>query len=1053
NYIAPETDLEKQLVAVYGEVLGINAETISIHDDFFRLGGDSIISIQLVGRMKQRLDVRVNVKEVFSSRTPAVLAKLIEEKKSATQIELLTEQGILVGNVPFLPIQEWFFSQIELGYLPDFNHWNQSFLLNVPELDKAIFEQSINLLIEKHDVFRMQYPKENGLYSQQYGDEKAFAEISYLDVSSIHSDELPEIFTGWQKQFDIEKGPLYHIGYITGYEDHTARIFFAFHHLIIDVVSWRIITEDLKNIYQSLEKGENYQIKKGSSYRQWTEAIKGYKSENSEARDLELSYWNRITKTVNQTNNTLEALSVQEQHHDILALDKEYTEKLIRGSHHVYQTQINDLLLSALATALGDLTGDSHHAVLLESHGREEIFDNLDITETVGWFTSMYPLLLETGKEVNDTVVLTKEALRSIPNNGIGYGNLVGYTDQELPKISFNYLGQLDQEENSGEKTWFIAAEDNGVSIGESNRGSYLIGINGAVVDGELRFRISAHLEQDKVTRFAQSFKDQMITIIDELSKNTRSFLTPSDIDHIISAKQLVNLQESVEIEGVYLANSLQEGFVYHALSQGDKDDAYRIQLTWDYLAGINTDKLKEAWSHTQQQFPALRLRFDWSEEIVQVIDKESPLDWRYQDITGMNEEEQEELIKELTQKDRFEVYDLSESRLFRVYLFKRSEKHYTCLFSNHHAVLDGWSMPIILKRIHDIYLSLIKDQKSEWMTDQAYINTQKYLQQHKDASRSFWKDYMATLEDREDLSSLIKDSQRHIDLGTYRQIKEHSLVTMTIGDDQYQQLKRFTTENGFTVNAVLQYLWHNQLRIYSGLETTVVGTTVSGRSLPVDGIESSAGLFINTLPLIVQHKEGLVTDVISEIQHRSSELNTHSDMSLAELNQDSSRIFSSLFVYENYPVPEAGEDSNEVGFVFKGGVEKLDYPLGIMAFEHGDSVIMKINYEGALFEHKTMENLTEGMKSILAQMLENWKITSGELSYLPKEQLELMQIWNATENAYPSDRTIHELFENQAEITPDHIALVYKDVKLSYKELNERSNRLANHLIAAYNL
>ncbi|MCW1964755.1 condensation domain-containing protein, partial [Chryseobacterium viscerum] len=1034
NYTAPETELEKQLVVIYSEVLGINAKTISIHDDFFRLGGDSIISIQLVGRIKQRLDIRINVKEVFSSRTPSVLAKLIEEKKSATQIELLTEQGILTGNVPLLPIQEWFFSQIESGYLPDFNHWNQSFLLNVPELDKEIFEQSIKLLIDKHDVFRMQYPKENGTYSQEYGDQKAAAEISYLDVSSIHPDELSGILTIWQKQFDIEKSPLFHIGYITGYEDHTARIFFAFHHLIIDVVSWRIITEDLKNMYQSLEKGGTYKIQKGSSYRQWAEAIKGYESKNSEAGDQELSYWNRITKTVNQTNNSLEAISVQEQNHDILALDKEYTEKLIRGSHHVYQTQINDLLLSALARSLGNLTGDVHHAILLENHGREEVFGNLDITETVGWFTSMYPLLLENGKDVNDTVILTKEALRSIPNNGIGYGSLVGYMDQELPKVSFNYLGQLDQKENSGEKTWFIAAEDSGVSIGESNLGSYLIGINGAVVDGELRFRISAHLEQEQVTQFAQNFKNQIVTIIDELSKNTRSFLTSSDVDYIISDKQLFNLQELNEIEGVYLANSLQEGFVYHALSQGDKDDAYRIQLTWDYLAEINTTKLKEAWSHTQQQFPALRLRFDWSEEIVQVIDKESPLDWRYQDITGINEEEQDKLIQEITGKDRFEVYDLSKSGLFRIYLFKRSEKHYTCLFSNHHAILDGWSMPIILKRIHDIYLSLIKDQQSEWITDQAYVNTQKYLQQHKDISRNFWKDYMGTLENREDLSSLIKNSQKHIDLGTYRQIKEHSLVTMTVTGEEYQQLKRFTTENGFTVNAVLQYLWHNQLRIYSGVETTVVGTTVSGRSLPVDGIESSAGLFINTLPLIVQHKEGLVADVISDIQQRASELNTHSDMSLAELNQDSSRIFSSLFVYENYPVPEAGEDSNEVGFAFKGGVEKLDYPLGIMAFEHGESVIMKINYEGALFEQKTMENLMEGMKNILAQMLENWKITSGQLSYVSKEQFKLMQSWNSTENVYPSEKTIQNLFESQVERTPGRTALVYKDIRLSYQ-------------------
>ncbi|REC69945.1 hypothetical protein DRF57_22760, partial [Chryseobacterium rhizosphaerae] len=1053
DYIAPKTDLQVKLCQIYGDVLGLDAKGISIEDDFFRLGGDSIISIQLVGRIRQQLDIRLSVKEVFTARTAAALSLLIEEKSQNEAIHILAEQGILDGKISLLPIQEWFFSQKELGYLVDFNHWNQAFLINVPQLNKELLEKSVRLLIEKHDAFRIHYPKENGMYSQQYGLE-ATPEINYLDTSGKTMEELSQLFTQWHAQFDIEKGPLYRIAYITGYEDGSTRIFFAFHHLIIDTVSWRIITDDLKNIYQTLERGEDFKAaQKGSSYRQWVDAVKGYKKENPEARDKELVYWNKTTEIVHGINKTLEAISIPESNHDILLLDKENTEKLIRGSHHVYQTRINDLLLSALASALTGLTGESRHAVLLESHGREDVFPHLDITETLGWFTSMYPLLLETGKNLNDTVVLTKEALRSIPDNGIGYGSLVGYTQYELPKISFNYLGQLDQEDSSAEKTWFIAAEDSGLSIGTSNKESYIIGINGAVVDGQLRFSVSAHLPQDLVKQVTQKFKEYIIDIIDELSKNTRSFLTPSDIENIVDKEQLDAIQENGEVEGVFLANSLQEGFVYHALKQGDTDDAYRVQLIWDYLSEMSVETLKKAWFHTQQQFPALRLRFNWSGEIVQIIDKESPLDWRFEDLSRMKEIQQEELIRDRTQKDRFEVYDLSKGGLFRIYLFKRSDKHYTCLFSNHHAVLDGWSMPIVLKSIHDIYLNLIKKQDPDFVLDHAYINTQKYLQQHKDSSRSFWNSYMSLLQDQEDLSSLMKESQRHIDLGTYRQIQDHQFVKMTLADDQYQQLKKFTTKNGFTVNAVLQYLWHSQLGMHSGVETTVVGTTVSGRSLPVDDIESSAGLFINTLPLIVEHTEGKVVDIISDIQQRISELNTHSDVSLGELQHDARRMFSSLFVYENYPVPTGGDDSNELGFIFKGSVEKLDYPLGIMAYEQGESVTMKINYEGVLFETQTMEQLMEGMKSVLGQVLDNWEITSDQLLYVSENQLKVIESWNHTVSAESSDKTIHELFENQVSKTPDHIALVYQNVKLSYSELNNRANRLANYLIRTYDL
>ncbi|MDN3695554.1 condensation domain-containing protein [Chryseobacterium tructae] len=327
EYSAPETELQKSIVEIYGEVLGIKAENISIYDDFFRLGGDSIISIQLVGKIKQRLDIRLSVKEIFSSRTAAAIAILMEDKKSENPIEIFTEQGFLTGEVPLLPVQEWFFSEKEKGYLADSNYWNQAFLINVPELNNILLEKSMELLIEKHDAFRLYYSLEKGNYRQYYGNQNTEAKINYLDASKIDGEELSKIFTTWQEQFNIEKAPLYTIGYITGYQDKTARIFFAFHHLIIDTVSWRIILEDLRNIYQTLEKGENITIsQKGSSYRQWVKAIKNYKSEDTESKERELAYWNKITAQVDQSNRVIEEISGTEYHHDILLLDQNTTE-------------------------------------------------------------------------------------------------------------------------------------------------------------------------------------------------------------------------------------------------------------------------------------------------------------------------------------------------------------------------------------------------------------------------------------------------------------------------------------------------------------------------------------------------------------------------------------------------------------------------------------------------------------------------------------------------------------------------------------------------------
>ncbi|WP_162034332.1 condensation domain-containing protein, partial [Chryseobacterium potabilaquae] len=171
-----------------------------------------------------------------------------------------------------------------------------------------------------------------------------------------------------------------------------------------------------------------------------------------------------------------------------------------------------------------------------------------------------------------------------------------------------------------------------------------------------------------------------------------------------------------------------------------------------------------------------------------------------------------------------------------------------------------------------------------------------------------------------------------------YRHIQDPQSLTLHIKEERYTLLKNLISKEGLTVNAVLQYVWHKQLSIYSHQRTTVVGTTVSGRSLPVEGIESSVGLYINTLPLIVEHKEGKVMDVIVNLQSSVSDLNTYSDKSLSSLQDNGERLFSSLFVYENYPISD-GDVSEDLDIRFRDSIEKVDYPLSLIAYERGEEV------------------------------------------------------------------------------------------------------------------
>ncbi|KAB2835621.1 MAG: AMP-binding protein, partial [Caedimonadaceae bacterium] len=498
-----------------------------------------------------------------------------------------------------------------------------------------------------------------------------------------------------------------------------------------------------------------------------------------------------------------------------------------------------------------------------------------------------------------------------------------------------------------------------------------------------------------------------------------------------------------------YLANSLQQGFISHVLNQGEIDDAYLVQFIWQYNSFLEVDKLKEAWKYAQKKFSSLRLRLAWDEELIQVIDKEGELDWRYIDLSQQDIDAQKTKIKKIQEDDRKTPYQLEQGNLFRVYLIKEQEDLYTCIFSNHHAIIDGWSVPILFNYIHETYLRLLNHETVVLKVDHSYGQAQGYLQAHRESHKEYWNQYISWIEERSDLSGLLSPSAKQIRISEYKHIKCPQEQTLTIRDESYNKLKALSQEEGITLNAILQYAWHKVLNIYGNSQQTVVGTVVSGRNLPIDHIENSVGLYINTLPLIVDHAQTRsVIEDIKEIQSNINEINERSHVNLAKLPSQGERLFDSLFVYENYPNPVNGEQQNKLKIRFEKGVEKLDYPLAIIAYEANKELNFTLKYAGELFSQDVIETLLSVIKTLLDQIGMNPAHASQSLNYLSEEQYDqILYRWNETEKAYPQDKTIHTLFEEQAERTPDNIAVVYEEIQLTYKELNERANQLAHYL------
>ncbi|MFA7290466.1 MAG: amino acid adenylation domain-containing protein, partial [Melioribacteraceae bacterium] len=439
EYVAPRTEMEELLVSIWSEVL--KHENIGIKDNFYNLGGDSIKIIQIVSLLKEQ-DYILKVTQILQNPFIEDLAKLVESNA------VVIDQSEVEGLIPLTPIQNYFF---ESEMIPNKNHYNQSVILrSKAAIDSAILEQSISTLVLHHDALRMIYKFENNSWFQYNEDSsEAHYKIKFYDLreESNELESLHKIGDELQSSLNIGSGVLFYVGHFRMTAgDHLALII---HHLVIDGVSWRILFEDIANLYESYQTHGQISLPlKTDSFQRWALLQKDYAL--SEKMQMERLYWEEVSKEIipmfPRDYICTEKISIMNRSSHLI-LDTSLTQKLQTQVHHVYNTEINDILLTGLGLAIRDVFGIQKSIVKMEGHGREEIIEGIDIGRTVGWFTSIYPFVLDISDSNGNELVTVQESLQKIPNKGVGYG-ILNYLDKRfsnelIPSIQFNYLGDF----------------------------------------------------------------------------------------------------------------------------------------------------------------------------------------------------------------------------------------------------------------------------------------------------------------------------------------------------------------------------------------------------------------------------------------------------------------------------------------------------------------------------------------------------------------------------------------------------------------------------------
>ncbi|MEH1936773.1 MAG: amino acid adenylation domain-containing protein [Nostoc sp.] len=542
GFVSPRTHTQEVLAKIWRDVLVL--KQVGIHDNFFELGGDSIISMQIIAKANQA-GLKLTPKQLFQHQTIAELATVAGIINSVQ-----SEQGLVTGIIPLTPILHWFFEQ----NLPEPHHFNQSFLLEVPaNLQPELLEQALQKLLYHHDALRLRFVQQEGQW-QQYntdvgdGVSLGIADLSYLPPAeqlkaiAARADEA-------QRTLNLADGPLmrvilFHLGNSPG------RLLIVIHHLAVDGISWRILLEDLSGAYKQLEIGKSIQLPaKTTSFKDWAIRLQDYA--RSQELHSQLDYWLDSMRfpiaplpldyaAVAQDNTVASSRIVS------VYLSVEQTRTLLQDVPFAYNTQINDVLLTALVQTFTRWTGSYFLLIDLEGHGREDLFDDVDLSRTVGWFTSIFPLLLKLEDQDDPGEILksVKEQLRRIPNRGIDYGIWRYLSDaiahnklQAFPQaeVSFNYLGQFDQTQLAT-LGWKYAQESSGSIHSPKGQRRHLLTVNGLVIEGRLKveWQYSEHFHcWATVENLANEYIEALETIIAHCLSPEAGGYTPSDFPEV----------------------------------------------------------------------------------------------------------------------------------------------------------------------------------------------------------------------------------------------------------------------------------------------------------------------------------------------------------------------------------------------------------------------------------------------------------------------------------------------------------------------------------------
>lgn len=1035
--------VDQKLRIIFAKVLNLAPEDIKTGLSFLRLGGDSLAAMR-VSSLCRAQGLTVSVEDIFMSKSIAALAAAVSVSRAPAAVKKQVQNYELPFELS--PIQKLFLDTVG----EQRSHFNQSTIFKLSRsFELKEIENALNTLVETHPMLRARYfQDESRVWKQTVGKIPNPFRLRYHQVESAKEEFLRPIIDQSQATLDIVKGPTFSVDLFDVDDNFSQAIALVAHHLIIDIVSWGVLLEDLENLLNGTTPPPQ-----SLAFHTWTQQQAERARQESAEKVMPLAsippaqfeYWG------------LEAS--ENLNGDVITEDIELSPKdsmLILGAHDALATEPVDVFIAALLESFRKVFPDRHAATIHnEGHGREP-FDSQDLSRTVGWFTTMTPIHLPAAPEDATDIVSTIRWVSSLrkktPGKGRPYfayrlltsegqGRFASHWPAE---VSFNYLGRM---QNLERKDTLLQKMDNiyTTDINATTPRLALFEVTALVAQGTIKLsfdfnrRMSRHSE---IRRWLAECKVMLVDAVDQLLqlRSEPSLdvfkLLPLTYNGTSKLAALLPTGTAIdEIEDVYPASPMQQGML---LSQLKNPELYSYHCIMEIQSTttaqhVNPRKIAEAWQIVVQRHPILRTVFVESISktglMDQVVFKERPgrITW----IADCNNEDVAQLLRDQPLIDFREF-----STPHRLTICRTKTNEIWAKLEMSHAICDGTSVPIILNDLSRAYGNQLTRADAGPLYSNFVTHT---LNNDRDADVNFWKTYLTGMEPCL-LPALHDGIPGPHEMGSYDLLLQ-DIAPMTA----------FCKKFGVTVSNLLQLAWALLLHTYVGVPDVSFGVVASGRDVPVKGIDEAVGCFVNMLIFRLElSDDSTVHQLLKKIQAHSVDAMSHQGCSLADLQHELqlSSLFNTVFTYQRR---QMSRDPAKTALAFNN-VEAADpgeflMTLNVDVSDEGASI--DVGFWQDKVHPSQARNIVDAYEKILSSIImsSDKDVSITELDLLTTSSVEQIMEWNR-DLPSPVRRCVHDVIQEQVLLRPRSTkAIESAELTVTYQEFDEITTRLALHL------